>query len=229
MIAWSILVAATVAALLLAAGGVVKLMRPLPTARAMYAAGLPGSSWAARGVGLVEVSVGLWFLIAPSSAAAIALGVTYLAFASFVGYLVTAHPEAASCGCAGTKEVPPSLLHAALNLTAAAAALAAVWWVPPSLGSTLTSLGISAVPFLLGLGTAATLAVVAVTDLPPAFAAYRRPSGHPVEADGDRHARADSALATAGVGPLHPSLWPGIDPEQLRAAAASAPERDSRG
>ncbi|MGZ8623657.1 MAG: hypothetical protein ACXWYQ_05780 [Actinomycetota bacterium] len=43
MTAWLILVAATVAAGLLAAAGAVKLVRPLPTARAMYAAGLPGS------------------------------------------------------------------------------------------------------------------------------------------------------------------------------------------
>jgi hypothetical protein len=229
VIAWSILVATTVAAILLAAAGVVKLIRPLPTARAMYAAGLPGSVRAARGVGLVEVFVGSWFLLVPTAGAAVALGVTYLAFAVFVGYLVAAHPEAASCGCAGTKEVPPSRLHAGLNLTAAAAAFVAAWWVPPSLVSTLTSLGLAALPFVLGLGTAAGLAIVATTDLPPAMGAYRRPSDHPVEGDGDRHARADGALASAGVGPLHPSLWPGIDPDQLRAAADGISGPEARG
>jgi hypothetical protein len=217
--AWLILVASTVAAGLLAAAGAVKLLRPLPTARAMYAAGLPGSVWAARGAGTVEVLVGLWFLVAPSTAAAVALGLVYLVFAGFVMYLVTAHPEAASCGCAGAKEVPPSLIHAVLNLVAAVAAFAAAVWLPPSLGSTLAALGVAAVPFAVGLGTAAALAVVATTDLPPAFAAYRRPQGHPVEADRDRHARADTALASVGVGPMHPSLWPGIDPDELRAAA----------
>ncbi len=227
MTAWLILVAATVAAGLLAAAGVVKVIRPLSTARAMYAAGLPGSAWAARGVGLVEVGVGLWFLAAPSSAAAVMLGATYLAFAAFVGYLVAAHPEAASCGCAGTKDVPPSRLHATLNLVAAAAAFAAAVSVPPSLGSTLASLGTASVPFALGLGVAAVLAVVATSDLPPALAAYRRPAGHPVETDGDRHARADIALASAGVGARHPSLGPGIDPDELRAAAS--PGEDARG
>jgi hypothetical protein len=227
VIAWLILVAVTVAAGLLVAAGSVKLARPLPTARAMYAAGLPGSAWAARGVGLVEVVVGLWFLVAPSVAAAIALGAIYLIFAGFVAYLVVAHPEAASCGCAGAKDVPPSRLHAALNVLAAAAAFAAALSLPPSLGSTLASLGMASVPFVLGLAVASVLAVVATTDLPPAFAAYRRPEGHPVEADGDRHARADAALASVGVGALHPSLWPGIDPDELRAAAA--PGEDARG
>lgn len=224
MTAWLILVAATVAAGLLAAAGAMKLARPLPTARALYSAGLPGSVWAARGIGFLEVTVGLWFLAAPSAFAAIALGTIYLAFAAFVGYLVTAHPEAASCGCAGAREVPPSRLHAVLNVIAAVAAFAAATSVPPSLGSTLVNLGPAALPFVLGLGVAAALSVVATTDLPPALAAYRRPEGHPVEADLDRHARADVALASAGVGALHPSLWPGIDPEELRAAASPGEE-----
>ena len=51
-------------------------------------------------------------------------------------------------------------------------------------------------------------------DRPPARArgvpAARRPPGR---IDRDRHARADVALASADVGALHPSLWPGIDPE----------------
>lgn len=227
MTAWLILVAATVAAGLSVAAGAVKLARPLPTARAMYAAGLPGSAWAARGLGFLEVAAGMWFLVVPSAPAAIALGAMYLAFAGFVGYLVAAHPEAASCGCAGAKEVPPSRVHAVLNLVAAAAAFAAAVSVPPSLGSTLGDLGPAALPFVLGLGVAGALAVVAATDLPPALAAYRRPEGHPVEADLDRHARADVALASAGVGALHPSLWPGIDPEELRAA--TSPLEEPRG
>ena len=227
MTAWLILVAATLAAGLLAAAGLVKLARPLPTARAMYAAGLPSSPWVARGVGLAELAVGLWFLVAPSSAAAIALGAIYLVFAGFVAFLVTAHPDAASCGCAGAKDVPPSRLHAVLNLLAASAAFAAVIRLPPNLGTTLAALGPASVPFMLGLGVAAALVVVATTDLPPAFAAYRRPEGHPVEADGDRHARADAALASVGVGALHPSLWPGVDPDELRAAAS--PGDDARG
>lgn len=227
MTAWLILVGATLAAGLLAAAGIVKLVLPLPTARAMYAAGLPGTARLARGVGLTEVVVGLWFLVAPSAAAAIALGTIYLAFAGFVAYLVTAHPEAASCGCAGAKDVPPSRLHAALNLLAATTSFAAVIWLPPSLGSTFAALGVASVPFVLGLATAAVLAVVATTDLPSAFAVYRRPAGHPVEADRDRHARADTALASVGVGALHPSLWPGIDPDELRAAAS--PGEDARG
>ena len=212
---WLIVVSTTLAAGFLAAAGAVMLARPLPTARAMYAAGLPGSAAIARAIGAVEAAVGAWFLLAPSTPAALALAAVYLAFAGFVGWLLVAHPEASSCGCAGATDVPPSALHAVMNALAGFAALAAAAAVPPSLVDTMTSLGFAAVPFAIGLATAAALAVVAVTDLPPALAAFRKPAGHPVEADGDRHARADAALASVGVGPLHPSLWPGVDPGEL--------------
>jgi hypothetical protein len=212
-----------VAALLLAAAGLVKLVRPLPTARALYAAGLPGASWLARGIGLAELAVGCWFLAAPSAASGFALAAIYLLFAGFVTFLLTARPEAASCGCAGARDVPPSWIHAALNLTAGAAGVAAALDRPASFGRSLADLQLVAVPYLIGVGTATVLAVVAVTDLPPAMWAFRRPPGHPVETDRDRHGRADGALAASGIGPGHASLWPGADPAEIEAANGPDP------
>jgi hypothetical protein len=201
-----------VAAALLVASGLAKVVRPLPTARAMYAAGLPGHAWFARAIGVAEIVVGTWFLTAPSTIAAVALALLFGAFAGFVAFLLLARPGAASCGCAGATDVPPSRIHLALNLVAAGAAVAAAIDPPQSLIATTTSLGAASIPFLVGLVTAAGLAVAAVTDLPPALASYRRPDGHPVESDASRHVRADAALAAAHVGPGHPSLWPGTSP-----------------
>ena len=62
-------VVAFVAAGLLVAAGVTKILRPLSTARAMYAAGLPGRVTLVRGIGIAEVGVGIWFLLAPLLAA----------------------------------------------------------------------------------------------------------------------------------------------------------------
>ena len=205
-------IVAFVAAGLLVAAGIVKVARPLPTARAMYAAGLPGGSAIARGLGLAEVGVGTWFLVAPSAGSGGALAVLYLAFAGFIGFLLVARPGTASCGCGGASDVPPSVIHLVLNAVAAVAAVAAALDPPASLARTLTSLGAASVPFAIGLVTAACLAAVAVTDLPPALAAYRRPQGHPVETDRNRHLRADAALSSAHVGPGHASLWPGAAP-----------------
>ena len=205
-------IVAFVAAGLLVAAGIVKVARPLPTARAMYAAGLPGGSAIARGLGFAEVGVGVWFLVAPSPAAGAALAGMYLMFAGFIGFLLVARPGTASCGCGGASDVPPSAIHLVLNVLAAVGAAAAALDPPASLVRTLTSLGAASVPFAIGLVTAAGLAAVAVTDLPPALAAYRRPQGHPVETDRNRHMRADAALASAHVGPGHASLWPGASP-----------------
>jgi hypothetical protein len=223
-----ITVAAFVAAGLLIAAGVAKVLRPLPTARAMYAAGLPGRSAVVRGIGLAEIGVGTWFLLTPSGAAGAALAIMYLAFTSFIAFLLIARPGATSCGCAGASDVPPSLIHLGLNTLAAAAAAAAALDPPAGLVKTLGALDIASVPFVLGLLTAAALCVAAVTDLPPALASYRRPPGHGVETDGSRHVRADSALAAANVGPGHPSLWPGTSgadgsPEKT-APAGSEPD-----
>ncbi len=210
---------AFVAAALLVAAGAAKVARPLPTARAMYAAGLPGRTALARAVGVVEIAVGTWFLLAPSATSALALAVLYAAFAGFVGFLLVARPEAASCGCAGTSDVPPSWIHLVLNGLAVLAALAAALDPPQGLLPMARSLGVASIPFAIGLITAAVLATEAVIDLPPALASYRRPDGHPAESDRHRHVRADAALATANVGPGHPSLWPGVAPDEMPPVA----------
>jgi hypothetical protein len=213
-----IAVVSFVAAGLLATSGAVKFVRPLPTSRAMYAAGLPGSDALSRVIGAVELVTGIWFLAAPSLASGLVLAGIYLAFTAFVAFLVVARPAASSCGCAGSKDVPPSWIHAALNLLAAAAALAAALNPPAGLVPTVTGLGIVGVPFVIGVLTAAALTAAAVSDLPTAMTAFHRPSGHPVEPDGDRHVRADAALSSVGIGPGHGSLWPGADPAEIDAS-----------
>ena len=59
---------------------------------------------------------------APAAGGALALGVVYLSFAGFLGYVLRVHPEAGSCGCAGPTPVPPSRLHLVLNVLAGLAA-----------------------------------------------------------------------------------------------------------
>ena len=210
----AVIVVTFLAAALLAAAGAVKLVRPQPAASALSAAGLPGGEGAGRALGAVEVAIGSWALIGPSTISDAAVAVAYLAFAAFVGFLLVARPHAPSCGCAGAKDVPPSWLHLLLNLIAAAAG--AVGAISPSLGigRVAESLGWAQLPFVSGMAAAGALAVVAVTDLPRAYASYRRPAHHPIEPDRDRHARADAALFAAGIGAGHASLWPSNEPPE---------------
>jgi len=202
------------AAALLALAGGVKLVRPRATAQALLDAGLPGSRAVARGIGTVEIATGAWALAAPAAGGALALGIVCLGFAGFLGYVLRVHPDAGSCGCAGPTPVPPSRLHLALNLLAGLAAVAYATTAAPSFGVWAGSLGWVAVPVLAGMGFAGWLAVVAVTEAPGAFRSWERPvHDHDAEPHGHDHAVADRELVDAGVGPGHPSLWPGVKPE----------------
>jgi hypothetical protein len=96
----------------------------------------------------------------------------------------------------------------AVNLAAAGAGVVAVFAPPPSAGQVLSSFGWLTVPFAIGVAAVASLLVALVAEAPAAFRAYARPRTHGPERDLDRHARADAALASAGIGAGHPSLWP---------------------
>lgn len=199
------------AAGLLLVAGAVKTVRPNATAQALLDADLPGSRRIARAIGGVEILVGTWSFAAPAAGGALALAAVYLTFAAFLAFLLVRHPDAGSCGCAGAAAVPPSRLHLTLDALAAAVALA---WVGAGAESFVVwsrGLGWVVVPTLAGLALAGWLAVIVVTEAPIAYRAWTRPvHDHEKEPHGHDHARADAELASAGIGPGHPSLWPGV-------------------
>jgi hypothetical protein len=199
---------------LLVAAGVAKVLRPRSTAQALYTAGLPGSDVAARALGAVEIVVGTWALVRPTPAVAIAVAVLYLGFGAFVTFLLLAYPEASSCGCAGSRDAPPTFQHVALNVAAAAVALVAASVGTPSIAEAFDDLGLAVLPAAAGLVSAGWLLAVIVAELPAAIRTWTPPRHHdgPGDADPDRHRRADVALTMAGIGPDHASLWPDHDP-----------------
>ncbi len=198
------------AASLLLVSGVLKLVGPRATAQAMLDAGLPGSRAVARGLGAGECAVAAFAAAAPARGGALALALVYLAFAGFVGYVLRTHPTAGSCGCAGSKAVPPSLLHLGLDVIAAATGLLYLAARGPSATEWLVALGWGSVPVIAGLGLAGWLVVVAVTEVPAAWRAWAPPVDQPAASHADRHLVAEDALSIAGIGPGHPSLWPGV-------------------
>jgi hypothetical protein len=176
--------------------------------------GLPGTPLLARVVGLVEISVGAWAWLRPASGGAVALGVLYLVFAAYLGYLLVAKPDAGSCGCAGPTPVPPSRLHLALDLVASGAALGYAAVDGPSLASWVDGLGWAVIPLAFGLVLAGWLAVVAVTEAPAAFRAWEAaPHEHGIAPHGHDHAVTDDALANVGIAAGHASLWPNTKPD----------------
>jgi len=202
------------AAGLLVLAGATKIFRPDPTAQALLDAGLPGTLGAARGVGIVEVVVGVSACVIPAAGGAIALGALYLVFAGYLGFLLVARPDAGSCGCAGATPVPPSRLHLVLNLVAGVSGFAYATTAATGLTAWISSLGWAAVPIVFGLLVAGWLAVIAVTAAPAAFRSWSPgDDGHEHTPHAHDHGTTDRELAEAGIAPGHASLWPSTKPE----------------
>ncbi len=141
-----------IVALVVVAGGTAKLVRPGPFAGLLGTLGLPGGALAARAVGLVELGLGLWALLTGSRAAAAVLAVLYLVFAATV--VRARRAGAASCGCFGVVDAPPSTLHVVVNLVSAAVAGAAAAVGAESLRATLADQPAAGVPYLLAVAVA---------------------------------------------------------------------------
>jgi hypothetical protein len=207
------------AAGLLAAAGAAKIARPRAAEQLLADVGIGGGSWSARLLGGIEICVAGWALVAPAVVGAYALAVVYVAFAGFLGYVLVARPGAGSCGCAGAKTVPPSVLHLSLDVIAGLAALGYAALRGPGVPTWIASLGLGAIPVLAGLLVAAWIVTVAVAEAPQAWRAWNPSTGDGHEHAPHDHPRADDALALAGIGPGHPSLWPDTaEPAEDRTA-----------
>jgi hypothetical protein len=182
------------AAALLLLGGLAKIRRPAVASRALAAARLPSRWWAVRGLGLVEMVAGTWALLAPATPPALAVAVLYGAFAVFLTSLIARRVPAASCGCVGASEAPPSLLHVALDLIAAASALLVATSTIPSVGAYLGAQPLFGVPLAVGMATAGYAAYAAIAFLPALRREVRRSSALGHRHDHRHHAHTAPAL-----------------------------------
>jgi hypothetical protein len=196
------------AAGLLVIAGAAKIASPGASAQLLSDVRIPGGRRSARFLGALEVLAAGWACLAPEAGGAYALACAYLGFSAFLAYLLVARPDAGSCGCAGAKAVPPSVLHLALDALAGSAALGYALLHGPNARSWVASLGMGALPVLGGLALAGWIAAIAVAEAPRSWRSWVPDP----DADHDHgrhdHPRTDEALAMAGIGPGDPSLWP---------------------
>lgn len=150
------------AALLLAGAGMIKLVRPVNTAKALRVAPL-----VVRGGAATEVGAGLVSLFAGGWWPAVLVGVSYVAFAVFVVSALVSGRPLATCGCFGEPDTPPTRTHVVVDLGLAGATLAAA-----AMGAThpITSLGTAS---WIGAVTVAYLAFLVLSALPRLAAASR--------------------------------------------------------
>jgi len=155
-------------ATLLVVSGLPKILSPKQTATALAAIGLPNSATLGRGLGLAEIVIGLAVLLFGGKLAALAMGVIYVSFSGFVVYGL-ATTKVKSCGCFAADDTPPSLLHLAVDLSAAAVAFTLAWRPIGDLVATMAETPWAGLPLAGLVVVGAWLAYLVLTLLPPLF------------------------------------------------------------
>ena len=155
---------------LLGVAGATKVHRPATTARALRAMGLPSSPALVRAGAAVEVVVAVGALLWASPPWALAVALSYAAFAGFVLAALRRGLPLSSCGCIGGKDTPPTAGHVVLNLAAAGVAGAVA--LGTGRGAAITDLGrlhgslLLRAVFVVLTAMCAWFAYVALTELP---------------------------------------------------------------
>jgi hypothetical protein len=159
---------------LLVLAGVAKALRPGDTARALaeLAGARPGRRLGAdrlapvvRALAALEALVGVAALVEPRRPVAALVLLSYLAFAGFVCYARIRGGSLATCGCFGSPDTPPTLVHAAVDLALAAGAAGVVVWPGTSLLDLLGGQPFDGVPLLAASAVTGGLAYAVISPL----------------------------------------------------------------
>ncbi len=161
--------------LVLGLAGVLKLTSPDPTRIALRAAGLPGTRWAARALGGVEVAITIYALATGGTLAAGLMALAYLGFAGFSALVIKRSRGKASCGCFGASGAPLTQLHVVVDLTIAAVCVVAAAASVPSIVTVAADTPLAGAPFLGFTILLAWLVQVVLTAVPELQAASRAP------------------------------------------------------
>jgi hypothetical protein len=140
--------------LLLAWGGVAKIVRPDETRIAARALGMPSSRVAVRVFGATEFAAAI-VGAATGRVGALIIAVAFAALAAIAGRLLARAPDA-PCGCLGASGAPVSWAHVVVNASAAAIALGAAAGGSPFAVFLMTPL--AGMPFAILVACAARLA-----------------------------------------------------------------------
>jgi hypothetical protein len=159
-----------VAAIVLGVAGVAKLRSPGGAERALAAVGLPVPRRAVRLIAAGELALAALVLLAPDRAASGLLAATY-ALLALIAHRLTR--RGAACGCFGEDDTPATDAHVWLSATIALLAGAGVAWPPHGIAWLLTGSPGAIGPLALGIAGAAYATVIAYTQLPAAWSAWR--------------------------------------------------------
>lgn len=157
-----------IAASLLAAAGVAKMIDPTMTVGALRGIGLPMPALAVRILGAFEAVLAIAAAITGAPALVFGVAASYLAFTLFVVVALARRLPIGTCGCFGKLDSPPSWTHVGVNLAAAGSAIAVAVAANDGVGisSTLRGQPLAGVPFLALIGVGTYAAFTALTVVP---------------------------------------------------------------
>jgi hypothetical protein len=158
---------------LLALAGAFKVRRPAATVGALRAMHLPSRPGLVRALGAIEVVLGVAALVTGARAWLALAAAAYLAFAAFVAAALLSGSPLQSCGCFGQRDTPPSVVHLALNVTAAVVLLIAAAGELPKPVDVLADQPWHAAPFLLLVLISVQLCYLVLTALPAVLTPIR--------------------------------------------------------
>lgn len=105
--------------LLLLIAGIQKILDPTSTSGALRAAGLPSRRVLVRLLGASEVVVAGWWVVMGGPLPALGAALLYAGFAWFVVNALVRKLPVSSCGCLGSADTPPTMVHVVMNSVAA--------------------------------------------------------------------------------------------------------------
>ncbi len=158
-----------VAAIVVAVAGLAKLRSPAIAARALRELGVPAGAGFVVVVAAGEVGVGVWCLVTPGGAGALALACCYATFAAIAWLLAR---RRASCGCFGEGGAPASVAQSLISVVLAAVCVAAAVHAPHGIAWVLGRPPDDAVVLLLGIVACAYGTVLAYTQLALVWGAW---------------------------------------------------------
>jgi len=159
-------------ATLLVVSGVPKLTDPVSTTRALESIGLPPRRNLGRAVGVIEIIVGAGVIAIGGPLIAAAFAVLYAGFAGFI-VLALRSSKVKSCGCFGSDDTPPSLLHLVIDVGAAAVGAVLVFQPVGHIVEVMGETPWAGFPFLFLVLIGTWLALIVLAILPALFAELR--------------------------------------------------------
>jgi uncharacterized protein YjeT (DUF2065 family) len=156
--------------LIIVLSGALKLVAPSVAEEALATLGLPVPAQLVRLIGVAEMALGVAAIVVAGWELAVAVAFAYFCFAVVAETLRRTSDKVASCGCFGSADTPPSLVHTGVNIASIFVAVLAIVWPVDDIVSVLKDQPLGGLVFVVFVALVTYLVFLVFTALPKLFA-----------------------------------------------------------